>query len=525
MSYNSLQQPTAFWTTKSNIAQIGSFFHRIFFFFRILKTKIFAKLCKNANQNINLSRRMILGLSLVLTLLFTSYHSLALTAKTTRNVINGSAPYLTFDGGVTRATNVDELLAITLPDGTRITPSTNTSSATKPIQLQRNNVSSIDIGMVVPTNASSVALNTLIGPPNNYWADDDGDSHVTVTGSLTLSIIDNEGHAVDRQDTFDICNAPYKVILESSGGRLSTLYGVPKHSDFSQSSATYYINPKALPTVCFARPNLIDVWMNSFTLNTWNPDRGFFVQSTDPLHYDRNFPTTGADNLYFYLDISGVDPSTLSWPSVSHSGITVNMKVVPPNPSADDWHSFERRGGLRVTLTGPVATPAQISSSSPGNISRPALPAIFEVVGRDSSGRAVIKYGFRLKQWFVNRGHKEDSAPNQASWCNSIGYSMPRVRDLTNAQCTGGDSWCKGSEGATTPPSPENYYQRQIDSGFFTEWGSLFYYTGSLFAYYNWTSDAMNYYYQFYVDSNTGYISSLPPSIDRFVVCASDLRP
>jgi hypothetical protein len=34
----------------------------------------------------------------------------------------------------------------------------------------------------------------LIGPPNNYWADDDGDGlgsgGITATGNLTLSIFD-----------------------------------------------------------------------------------------------------------------------------------------------------------------------------------------------------------------------------------------------------------------------------------------------------------------------------------------------
>ncbi|WP_167349281.1 hypothetical protein, partial [Gilliamella bombicola] len=63
-----------------------------------------------------------------------SQSSLALTAYTSR-VIQGSAPYLTFDGGRTKATTTDTLLAIELPDGRTITPSTNTSSSTNPIRL------------------------------------------------------------------------------------------------------------------------------------------------------------------------------------------------------------------------------------------------------------------------------------------------------------------------------------------------------------------------------------------------------
>ena len=61
-----------------------------------------------------LFRQVILALLPIL-LMLTSYCSQALTAKT-RNFINGHAPYLTFDGGYTRATNTDELLGITLSD-------------------------------------------------------------------------------------------------------------------------------------------------------------------------------------------------------------------------------------------------------------------------------------------------------------------------------------------------------------------------------------------------------------------------
>jgi hypothetical protein len=512
MSYNSLQQPTAFWTTKSNIAQIGSFFHRIFFFFRILKTKIFAKLRKNANQNINLSRRMILGLSLVLTLLFTSYHSLALTAKTTRNVIHGSAPYLTFDGGVTRATNVDELLAITLPDGTRITPSTNTSSASNPIQLQYANISFTQIGMFVPTNAGSAELNTLIGPPNNYWMDDDGDGQgsggITATGYLTLSIVDKEGKAVDRRDTLDICSAPYKITLSSSEGTLSTRYGFPKHRNFSASSATYYINPKVPPTLCFARPTLrygraSDDSRFYGPSNIWNPDKGFLVQSTVPSGYHRNFPTTGAHNLYFDLDIGGVSANQLTWSPVTHSGITATMT---PDSSGTS---------VRVTLTGPHATSSQISS--PSWIPRPALPATFELVGRDSRGNAVIKYGFELKQWFVNRGDYRGDHATQNSWCSSIGYQMPMVRDLTNGVYSNTIS-------GASPSASWPYYMRHIDAGFFSEWGSVYDYTGASFDSYYWTGFARG---RFWVSvrSEDGLINLHYPDHSYPAVCASVLRP
>ncbi|MCX8586639.1 MULTISPECIES: hypothetical protein, partial [unclassified Gilliamella] len=188
--------------------------------------------------------------------LFLPFSSHALTSQTTRNAIQGSAPYLTFDGGRTRAVDANGLLGITLSDGTNYTPSTNPSSSSRPIVLPVVGQSFADISMFVPTDTNSVALSTLIGPPNNYWGDDDGDSGVSATGRLSLSIVDKNGQSVSRNSVLTICKAPYRVTLSSTNGTLSTRYGFPNRSTFSARSETYYVNPKASPVVCFAKPNL-----------------------------------------------------------------------------------------------------------------------------------------------------------------------------------------------------------------------------------------------------------------------------
>jgi hypothetical protein len=444
-------------------------------------------------------------------LLSSAFSSQALTTQVTRNVIHGSAPYLTFDGGATKATDVNDLLWIALPGGTKITPNTNLSSRSNPIQLPNAGDDFTNIDMLVPVGSNTVSLNALIGPPNNYWGDDDGDGvgsgGVTATGSLTLSIVDKAGNAVDRRDTLTICGAPYKVTLSSTAGTLSTRYGFPKSRSFSASSATYYISPKASPAVCFAKPDMSLATGNyAGPPAIWNPAKGFLTQSTDAAHYDKNFPTTGANGLYFDLDIGGVDAASLTWSSVTHSGITASMT---PNSSTS----------VSVKLTGPVATPAQRDSSSPGNIPRPSLPATFELVGRDSSGRAIITYGFELKQWFVNRGDNFQNYATQNAWCSNIGYQMPRIRDLTNAVST------NPSISGATPSSSNNRYMRHIDAGFFSEWGDMPSYTGASFAYYGyWTSDVTG-SGQFDVDSYDGDITWRSPSTKYYVVCASDLRP
>ncbi|MCX8669926.1 hypothetical protein J3U22_08855 [Gilliamella sp. B2865] len=403
-----------------------------------------------------------------------------MTSQTTRNAIQGSAPYLTFDGGRTRAVDTNGLLGITLSNGANYTPSNNSSSTT-PIVLPVEGQSFADIRMLVPTDTDSVDLSTLIGPPNNYWGDDDGDSGVTVIGSLSLSIVDKNGQTVSRSAVPEICKAPYSVKLSSTNGTLSTRYGFPNRSSFNASNVTYYVNPKAAPVVCFARPNLRYGKLGDYTPNPswdfagpasmWDPYDGFIPQSTDPSLYGRNFPTIGANKLYFDLLIGGVN-QPLSWSPVSRGRITATMT----NSTTTSVH---------VTLTGPYATTSQHSSSSPGPVSTPPLPQTFELVGRDNNGTPVVKYGFTLKQWFVNRGRNLYTYPNTLSWCNRIGYRLVKVKDLTNAVRTESPA----ISGAT-PSSSGNHYQRRIGSGFLTEWGDITGYSGVDFGYnWFWTSD------------------------------------
>ena len=400
-----------------------------------------------------------------------SFSNYALTTKTT-NVIYGSAPYLTFDGGRTRVTNTEALLGISLSDGRTFTPTTN-DSRNHPIILPASGQSFNDIGMLVPTNTDSIALSSLIGAPYNYWGDDDGDGQgvngVTATGRLKLSIVDNDNNSVARNEVLNICKAPYRLTLSNDGGILKTRYGVPNESRFNSGNVTYYIKPKETQ-ICYATPSTFP----NGPAGVWEYYMGFLTQSFTPSSYGLNFPTTGANNLFFYLEIRGTNQA-LSWAPVSHGGITATMTY----PTSDS---------VKVTLTGPVATESQWSSDNPGRINRISLPQTFELVGRDSSGNAVVKYGFVLKQWFVNRGPSYyDTHANTKSWCNKIGgYRLPKVKDLTNAACRSNTGFgvCRGDYEhdvnalTATPSSYFNNVARYIGAGFFTEWGNMSYYTG-----------------------------------------------
>ena len=471
-------------TSNLNSAMLSSqtlFFTVIYF---LSKLREIAGILLQFLQRSFLYRQLLLGLTFVLPLI-TSYPIYALTSITS-NKINGSAPYLTFDGGRSQATNTDALLGISLSDGSTFTPATP-NLRENPIVLPVAGQSFADIGMLVPINKDSIALGSLIAPPYNYWGDDDGDGQgingITATGSLSLSIVDKNNQAVSRNTVLTICNAPYKLTLSNTDGTLKTRYGVPNESHFSASNVSYYINPKAAPVICFAKPYASN---NSGSGNLagpasiWLHNRGFFPRSVTPSSYGSNFPTTGANNFYFDLEIGGV-VQPLTWKAVSPDG---DIKATMSNST---------NTSVRVTLEGPFTEKKQWDSSNPGNIGKPSLPQVFELVGLDNNNNEVIKYGFVLKQWFVSRGNVRYSYAN-TSWCTNIGYRLPKVQELTNATCQGVYSGphCQGAVGAT-PASSGNHYQRNIDAGFLTEWGPIEYYPGNNFSkYHYWTIDEFN---------------------------------
>ena len=401
-----------------------------------------------------------------------SFSSQALISQTF-NTINGNAPYLTFDNGQTKVTSLnDELFKITLSDGREITPVTNRSS-TAPIVLPNLGETLADVNMAVPIGSNSVKLSSLIGAPYNYWGDDDGDDDFTISGDLNLIITDKNNQNVARNARLDICNAPYKVTLSNTDAILKTRYGVPDGTNINTRSVTYYINPKASPSLCFVRPNLVnnpqvsDVHNFNGPANMWNPDKGYIPQAT----YDLNFPTTGAHALHFYLDIGGVQQ--LKWQEVKRGGITVKAGY-----DVDSHGEIVNATMVRVTLDGPFAKQTEWEADEPSvEGGKPNLPQTFELVGRyDDNGPAIVKYGFVLKQWFVNRGNIKTNNEKMANWCRKIDYRLPQVKDLTNSVCRGAGSFefCKGVEGAH-PESDDNYFTRAIGAGFFSEWGNLSY--------------------------------------------------
>ncbi|SCC34992.1 hypothetical protein GA0061081_1251, partial [Gilliamella bombicola] len=443
----------------------------------------------------------------------------------------GSAPYLTLDGGRTKVISADSLLTIELPDGSSISPSTNTSSPTNPIKLVNGSTFN-DIHMLVPSGANTVNLSNLITQGN--WGDDDGDGQgangVTASGNISVNFTDRDGNTVSRSDSLSICSAPYKVTLSNTDGYLQTQYGAPNTSNFSGQTVTYYINPDSVVRVCYARPSLyfggtgaIIYGLNDDShfagpSDIWSSTKGFVTQSTSLSSYDRNFPTTGADGLYFDLLIGGVYASQLTWSPVTRGGITATVTSVTAN---DRWIPSADSGKIvaRVKLNGPKASDAQINAANPSPLILPSLPQTFELVGRDSYGNEV-RYGFVLKQWFVNRGNQLGYQSDQISWCSRLGYRVPQVRELTNAKCgVNTDFPCINGIDGATPNSFYNWYQRRIGAGFFTEWGHMYHYADAGFVNGNaWASDSAGSNGLSVYSGNGGVYSGIT-SYNRYALC------
>ena len=214
--------------------------------------------------------------------------------------------------------------------------------------------------------------------------------------------------------------------------------------------------------ICFAQANPAGNPDSDGPPSIWDSIDGFLPQSFSPSDYEKNFPTTGANNMYFDLQIAGV-AEPLEW------------EVVSPNAGIKVTMTNSTNKSVHVTLTGPaVEDRSQQISDNPTRLDKLSLPQVFELVGKgkDSDNNDIeLKYGFVLKQWFVNRGTSEYSYSSTSSWCTKIGYRMPAVMDLTNGICRS-SQFCGGAVGAK-PPSSTSFFQRRIGAGFFTEWGGM----------------------------------------------------
>ncbi|NUF49698.1 hypothetical protein [Gilliamella sp. ESL0250] len=445
--------------------------------------------------------------------LMVSTKAIALSATTT-NIIQGSAPYLSMDGGVTKAMSDEGLLGIKFPDGSLyIAPGANTdlypnakidnSSFNTPITLPSEAKTFADIQTLVPLVGNShyprIELNNLIAEPYNYWGDTDGDGNASATGSLTVAWKNADNKDITAEikanpnKLLTACDVPYQLTITATKGSLSTEYGVPQTSTFNDISHTYYLGAKTdKPAACYAYPNSrydgrFDKRMDG---PNWVAFAGFKVNDVDKL--SDNFPTTGADNLHFFLLLSGItaeqiiaaNGATVS--AESGHGVTLSLSADEVNWSGTSlsdedsarWNArpIELRSGLKIKLKGPTLDSKDKRFS----------PSVFKLYA-DSSHTKLL-YSFKIERWYINNpptmkengnvDYNPMTYEQAIQFCQGLGshYRLPDINDYTNNN----DSWL-GWTGGLPELGDFFGYQRRLSfkrgnrwiGGLFNEWGRM----------------------------------------------------
>ncbi|NUF26745.1 hypothetical protein [Gilliamella sp. ESL0254] len=409
----------------------------------------------------------------------------ALSAQTS-NVIQGTAPYLTFDDGATKVMSFEGALGIKLanisyiPQGINSTLYPNaivdTSNINNPIEMPNTTYTFADIQTIVPiASYPNISLTNLVNAPYNYGRDDDGDGDgsINATGNLTIKWQDSSGKDITEDVKanpnmeLNFCNAPYQLTLSATDGYLSTEYGIPKTTYFNNANHSYYINPNRINAkVCFAQPSL-HAQQGDEQKEYWVRKKGFKVQPFN--NPTNNFPTTGSNKMFFYLLLAGITPEQV----IAVNGSTVqgtggNVTLQLSAATTHGWGSIsypERERALKVELIGPTRNSTNTRF----------LPTEFKLYSDNIGGHLI--YNFKIERWFIPRPGQVNGYLNAQNFCRSLGYGyrIPGVEDYTNANRPD-IGWNNGIPGRNI-----DMYRRALSyrdgnrwvGGFFNEWGVM----------------------------------------------------
>ncbi|WP_133052331.1 hypothetical protein [Gilliamella apis] len=375
----------------------------------------------------------------------------------TVNEIHGSAPYLTYDDGITKTNSTESLLSIKLSDGRVINTLNDESGPTNPIELPNEDDRFASIQTIVPlpdlgnNNYPNVNITDLLKSPYKYYGDDDGDGYDETTGEVlatasgyislkweirnpAVSDINADNAFTDITSTvknnlnatLNICDGPYKLTISSTSGELNSLYGNPKTSEFIGSSHTYYLSSKSLPIVCYAQPSLVfnggidniqghykyDYdglnWDSAFNRGT--KSKGYrVVNATNSGNYDgessilkNNFPSTGSHGLHFYLLLKNITPSEV----ITINGDTVysveggNVKLKLSSGKTPLWfYSFTGPNSGSKYGTEELGLEVKLEGPRYNSKDKSFKPMTFRLYA--DSSKSHLLYEFRLMRWYI----------------------------------------------------------------------------------------------------------------------------
>ena len=427
-----------------------------FFSFRGLFAAKFLLFGANLIKPFFCLKTMLISVLVINSLLTIPVNSTYALNITTANAIHGGAPYLTYDGGITKVDSTESLLSITLSDGTVISAENDESSLTNPIQLPNQGDTYASIQTIVPlpqsgnSNYPKVKMTDLLTAPYNYFGDDDGDGYDDVTGEVIATASGDIGvkweniNGIDVTDTvknnahskFIECDSPYKLTITASNGELNTLYGAPNKSSFMGGSHSYYINPKVEPHVCYAQPSpLFDDGSQLYAGNMdlldgpgwdsstidWDyrgyPSKGFKINGArnsgnydgESSIYKNNFPSTGSNGLYFYLLLAGISPeaviaangSSISAVEGGNVSLSLSTGITLWDHRSGVLDDFSTMFPYLSPLYGVPQKGLKITLNGPRATSndKSFSPSTFRLYA--DSGKSKILYEFKLMRWYI----------------------------------------------------------------------------------------------------------------------------
>lgn len=443
--------------------------------------------CKKRSFNsyaiLNISYPFTLFLQiLILTINISS--AMALSIDSSKS-IEGSASYISLDGGITKVPSSTGLLGLKLSDGRYYIPSRASDTALYPGAIVDN--STLTTPIEVPEDTTFADLKIAIPRTNNdnypkllfkdfpkfgYIIDDDGDQ-INITSSsseylqatwysyLNNNQVDITENVRDNiNDKLEPCIGIYKLKLEQKGSFSAKSMGIPNNilfSNYASINHNYFIMPRnetRSPKACFAKETYYPSEKGG---PGWEYRWGFKVQNIN--NPESNFPTTGADGLSFYLALVNITPEQV----IAANGVSVSP--ISGSNSVKLSLSTETFGSnsiLSIKLNGPVGTSASIQAF---------VPTEFKLYS-DVSHHDLL-YSFKLERWYITPSSSYGTYYNAVARCQRYnGYRMTRLADLTNANAL--------NLGIEILPGNGSNYRRQLSfkdnndnwvGGILNEWG------------------------------------------------------
>lgn len=398
----------------------------------------------------------------------------------TAKVIQGTPPYLSLDGGLTKELTMESLLWLKIANDRVINAKEDHSTQTQPIIVPQS-VTFNNLQTIVPLPSAGnrfypkVPFNNIINSSSTILVDEDDDSDLHAIGDIRLQWLDRHNNDITKKigensiQELDPCQAPYSLIMTTGQDiSLRSQYGFPKVTNLSSVSHTYYVSPQIIkPYVCYA--TLIDYKSRNsmYTGKGFIDEVGFEVGDIN--NPSSNFPTVAVDGYFFYLVLAGITPEQVvaangtTVMAESGRGVSLSLSAEKEIPGPYDSPSKRKLTVLKILFNGPNVNSANKHFS----------PSLFKIYADKSHNQ--LLYSFKIERWYIQKPQTETMNYSEAvQYCNSIsGYRLPAPYDYSN-----GTNKRLGWVGGL--PEDSSWFHRQLSyrsgdrwvGGLYNEWGN-----------------------------------------------------